>query len=93
MAPVIGITSSVASQWEAPLRDCAATGFMAAYLRRPDAYLDAGVRASISALALLDAAVISPAIARLDADLRSGACTRSMRICSNSTSSTWVIGC
>lgn len=52
--------------------DCS-DGFMAAYWRRPDAYLDAGVRASISALALLDAAVISPAIARLDADLRSGA--------------------
>jgi hypothetical protein len=52
--------------------DCS-DGFMGAYWRRPQAYLDADVRASISALALLEPAVILPAMARLVDDLRSGA--------------------
>ena len=48
-------------------------GFFCAYWRRPHAYLDPDVRASISALALLDDAVLEPGLARLAADLRSGA--------------------
>ena len=48
-------------------------GFFCAYWRRPHAYLDPEVRASISALALLDDAVLEPGLARLEADLRSGA--------------------
>jgi SAM-dependent methyltransferase len=48
-------------------------GFFCAYWRRPHAYLDPEVRLSISALALLDDAVLEPGLARLDADLRSGA--------------------
>jgi SAM-dependent methyltransferase len=48
-------------------------GFFCAYWQRPDAYLDPGVRASISALALLDDDLIRSGLAHLDQDLRSGA--------------------
>ena len=48
-------------------------GFFRAYWRRPHAYLDAEVRASISALALVDDAVLAPGLERLRADLESGA--------------------
>jgi SAM-dependent methyltransferase len=51
--------------------DCT-DGFFAAYWRRPEAYLDPAVRASISGLALLDADVLDPALARLESDLRTG---------------------
>src|SRR5262249_12493192 len=51
--------------------DCS-DGFFGAYWRRPDAYLDPGVRASISALARLDEATVRAGIERLAADLRSG---------------------
>jgi len=47
-------------------------GFFRAYWRRPEAYLDADVRASISALALVDDSVLAPGIERLCADLESG---------------------
>ena len=52
--------------------DCV-DGFLAAYWRRPEAYLDPEVRNSISALALVDDDVLAPGIARLRADLESGA--------------------
>jgi len=52
--------------------DCA-DGFFCAYWRDPGAYLDPDVRASISALALLDDADLRPGLARLAADLESGA--------------------
>ena len=45
-------------------------GFMGAYWRRPEAYLDPVVRANISVFSQVDA---SASIARLEADLRSGA--------------------
>jgi SAM-dependent methyltransferase len=48
-------------------------GFFRAYWRRPAAYLDPDVRASISALALVDDAVLAPGLERLRADLESGA--------------------
>jgi hypothetical protein len=51
--------------------DCA-DGFFAAYWRRPEAYLEPGVRAAISALARLGEPAIRPAIERLAADLRAG---------------------
>jgi SAM-dependent methyltransferase len=51
--------------------DCA-DGFFAAYWRRPEAYLDPAVRASISGLALRDAHILEPALARLESDLRTG---------------------
>jgi len=52
--------------------DCS-DGFQAAYWRRPERYLDARVRASISTLALLPQTMVDDAMKRLAADLASGA--------------------
>jgi hypothetical protein len=52
--------------------DCA-DGFLAAFWRRPQAYLDPLVRAGISGFALLDEETVARAIGRLKADLESGA--------------------
>jgi SAM-dependent methyltransferase len=49
--------------------DCS-DGFLGAYWRRPEAYLDPGVRANISVFAQIDA---REAVERLERDLRSGA--------------------
>ena len=51
-------------------------GFFHAYWRRPEAYLDPQVRAGISAFALMDPACVEEGLARLAADLESGACRR-----------------
>jgi SAM-dependent methyltransferase len=51
--------------------DCA-DGFLAAYWRRPEAYLDPRVRAGISGFALLDQGVVARGVARLRRDLESG---------------------
>lgn len=51
--------------------DCV-DGFLAAYWRRPAAYLDDGVRAGMSGVAALPETVVGPAMARLAADLRTG---------------------
>jgi SAM-dependent methyltransferase len=51
--------------------DCA-DGFLAAYWRRPDAYLDPHVRAGISGFALLDSDIVTRGVAQLRADLESG---------------------
>jgi SAM-dependent methyltransferase len=51
--------------------DCT-DGFFAAWWRRPEAYLDAGVRAAISGIARLDDADVLPGIERLRADLADG---------------------
>jgi SAM-dependent methyltransferase len=51
--------------------DCV-DGFGAAYWRRPEAYLDPDVRASISGLALLEDGTAGRAMKRLRADLESG---------------------
>ncbi|MCU1351230.1 MAG: SAM-dependent methyltransferase, partial [Acidimicrobiales bacterium] len=51
--------------------DCV-DGFMWAWWRRPEAYLDAGVRAAISAIAQLPPGVVEPAMARLADDLATG---------------------
>lgn len=48
-------------------------GFLGAYWRRPEAYLDPVVRAGISAFTLIDEARLNAGLARLEADLRSGA--------------------
>jgi len=55
--------------------DCV-DGFMGAYWRRPDAYLDPQVRAGISACALMDRKCLEDGVARLAADLESGAWER-----------------
>jgi SAM-dependent methyltransferase len=47
-------------------------GFLAAYWRRPEAYLDAAVRDGISVFRLLPEPEVSRAVARLRADLESG---------------------
>jgi SAM-dependent methyltransferase len=52
--------------------DCV-DGFLAAYWRRPEAYLDPNVRAGISGFALLGEDVVTRGVARLSADLESGA--------------------
>lgn len=51
--------------------DCT-DGFLGAYWRRPQAYLDPAIRASMSGLALLDAGAVTAASRRLAADLASG---------------------
>jgi SAM-dependent methyltransferase len=51
--------------------DCV-DGFFAAYWRRPEAYLDASVRACISGLARAEPATLDPIVVRLAADLQSG---------------------
>jgi SAM-dependent methyltransferase len=51
--------------------DCV-DGFLGAYWRRPEAYLDPAVRTSLSSVALLDQHVVTTACRRLAADLASG---------------------
>lgn len=51
-------------------------GFLSAYWRRPHAYLDPAVRAGISVFRLLPEADVEDAVARLRADLDSGAWER-----------------
>jgi SAM-dependent methyltransferase len=51
-------------------------GFMSAFWRRPDAYLDPTVRAGISTLAKRSEAELADGLARLRADLDSGAWAR-----------------
>ncbi len=51
-------------------------GVLGAYWCRPEAYLDPGVRANASGLALADPAVITRGVRRLEADLTSGAWDR-----------------
>ena len=48
-------------------------GFLMAYWRRPEAYLDATVRANISVFSLLPQAEVEALVPALGADLRSGA--------------------
>ena len=60
------VVSAVPVPW-----DCT-DGFYAAYWRRPRAYLSSVVRASISAFALLDPALVDRAVDALRADLDSG---------------------
>ena len=55
--------------------DCV-DGFLGAFWRRPEAYLDPRVRAGISGFALLDQDVVARGIARLEHDLESGAWER-----------------
>ena len=52
--------------------DCT-DGFLGAYWRRPEAYLDPAVRVSISGLALVDDAGLQQGLDRLARDLGSGA--------------------
>jgi len=51
--------------------DCV-DGFLGAFWRRPEAYLDPGVRAGMSGFALLEPSVVDRGVARLKSDLESG---------------------
>ena len=51
--------------------DCS-DGFLGAFWRRPEAYLDPGVRGAMSGFALLDPERVQHGVARLADDLRSG---------------------
>ena len=51
--------------------DCT-DGFLAAFWRRPEAYLDPRVRAGMSGFARLDQSVVARGVARLKSDLESG---------------------
>jgi SAM-dependent methyltransferase len=51
--------------------DCT-DGFLGAFWRRPEAYLDPGVRANISAFAMLEGEEVAAGVERLGADLASG---------------------
>lgn len=66
---VAGLPGSAIEEVLVP-HDCS-DGFFGAYWRRPEAYLDADVRAAISGFARIDAAVLERALARLAADLAS----------------------
>ncbi len=63
-------TASVAS---VPIPHDCTDGFLAAYWRRPERYLDDSVRASISTLARCVPADVEPGLERLRRDLASGA--------------------
>jgi SAM-dependent methyltransferase len=69
IARAIGARTSVTMPVPRDLDD----GVMGAYWCRPEAYLDPGVRANASGLALADAGVIARGVARLESDLASGA--------------------
>jgi SAM-dependent methyltransferase len=55
--------------------DCV-DGFLAAFWRRPETYLDPAVRAGISGFALLDQETVARGIIRLQSDLETGAWDR-----------------
>jgi SAM-dependent methyltransferase len=56
----------------APVPSDCTDGFLAAYWRRPERYLDADARAAISALALLDETIVERAMRQLASDLADG---------------------
>jgi SAM-dependent methyltransferase len=68
----LGVTREVVVPIPHDCRD----GFLMAYWRRPEAYLDPTVRANISVFALLPHAEVAAMVAGLRADLESGAWER-----------------
>lgn len=72
--------------------DCT-DGFGAAFWRRPEAYLDATVRAGISMLAYADEGALADGLGRLAADLRSRRWQRDTRNSLNNNSSTPATAC
>jgi hypothetical protein len=71
LEPVLGELDSAEVEVVPVPADCT-DGFLCAYWKRPEAYLDPEVRASISVLALVDHEVLEPGLHRLAEDLRSG---------------------
>lgn len=62
--------------------DCT-DGFLAAYWRRPEQYLDPNVRSAISPFAQLPTDTVASAITRLASDIKSGAWTQRYSVLSN----------
>ena len=62
--------------WAVPVPHDCSDGFLGAWWREPAAYLDAGVRAAMSGFVLLPDDEVERGVARLDADVRSGAWER-----------------
>jgi SAM-dependent methyltransferase len=75
LAEITAVLGACAVQAVPIPHDCT-DGFFGAYWRRPEAYLDPETRAAISGLARVGEAVVRPAVARLAADLASGAWAR-----------------
>lgn len=71
IAEIMGEMGTCSSARVPVPHDCA-DGFLAAFWRRPEAYLDPAVRASISGFALLDKPAVARGISRLESDLTSG---------------------
>lgn len=72
--PVAAVASLLGGAQVLPLpipHDCA-DGFLGAYWQRPEAYLDARVRAGMSALAQMHEDMLTARLRRLAADLRTG---------------------
>lgn len=61
-----------AAVWPVPVPADCTDGFLCAYWRRPEAYLDPVVRAAISTFALLPEASLAPALYRLSSELADG---------------------
>jgi SAM-dependent methyltransferase len=72
IAEAVGATSSITLPVPRDMQD----GVLGAYWCRPDAYLDAAVRATCSGLALADPDVIARGVTSLERDLSSGAWQR-----------------
>jgi len=73
--PALGVVLEAfpdASVIPVPIPHDCTDGFMAAYWRRPRAYLDPGVRSAISSFALRDEKAVAAGLDRLAADLGSG---------------------
>jgi len=88
------IARSFAGIEVAPLRvphDCAG-GFLGAFWRRPEAYLDPAVRCAMSGIALLPSSVVEAAVDRLAADLRSGRWEARFGHLRREDSATWATG-
>jgi len=73
VAEVIEALGDVEAVETVPVPHDCRDGFLGAFWRRPDRYLDPATRAGISGLARLDPLVVERGIDRLRADLESGA--------------------
>jgi hypothetical protein len=72
-SPNLGTHLDVASVEVVPIPADCSDGFCGAFWSRPEAYLDARVRAGISSLAQLDERAVDRGAARLQRDLETGA--------------------
>ncbi len=71
--PPIEATMNIIDIVAVPVPSDCTDGFLCAYWRRPEMYLDPDARAAISGLALIGDVALTPAMQRLAADIKSGA--------------------